>query len=95
MKEYVTDIKQLEHGVEIHLGEGVEKSKCNAIAARCVPSGPGCNSDCCDTDFRSKIEGVDVSGEDDNVTMHLRGAVQASTVANVMSRCNCYNDADG
>jgi hypothetical protein len=92
MKEFVTDIKQLDHGVEIKLGTGVEKQKMDAMAAKCGPGGTGCNSDCCDTDFQALIEGIDVSGVDDSVTMHLRGAVSASKVANIMSRCDCYNE---
>ena len=93
MKEYVTDIKQATHGVEIHLGEGIEKDKVDRMASKCGPGGSGCESDCCDADFQAKIEGIDVSGVDDDVTMHLRGAVQATQVANIMSRCDCYNDA--
>jgi hypothetical protein len=30
---------------------------------------------------------------DDNVTMHLRGAVTAQQTANIMSRCDCYDKA--
>jgi hypothetical protein len=93
MKEYVTDIKQATDGVQIHLGTGIEKDKVDRLAAKCGPNGTGCESDCCDTDFQSKIEGIDVSGVDDNVTMHLRGAVTATQTASIMSRCNCYNDA--
>jgi len=103
MKEYVTDIKDVKiqggPGVEIHLGKdqesGVEinKAKVDRLAAKCGPKGTGCDSDCCDTDFQSKIEDIDVSGVDGDVTMHLRGAVTAAQTASIMSRCNCYNDA--
>lgn len=93
MKEFVTDIKQQAHGVEIHLGEGIEKAKVDRMAAKCGPNGSGCDSDCCDTDFQSKVEGIDVSGMDDDVTMHLRGALSATKVTDIMSRCECYNDA--
>jgi hypothetical protein len=93
MKEYVTDIKQKDDGVEIHLGEGIEVNKVERMAAKCGPNGTGCESDCCDEDFQSKIEGIDVSGIDDDVTMHLRGAVTAAQTSSIMSRCDCYNDA--
>ena len=93
MKEYVTAINQEDHGVEIRLGEGIEKDKVDRMAAKCGPNGTGCNSDCCDADFQAKIEGIDVSGVDDDVTMHLRGAVTATKVQDIMSRCNCYNEA--
>jgi hypothetical protein len=93
MKDYVTDIKDANGGVEIHLGTGIEKAKVDRMAAKCGPGGSGCESDCCDKDFQDKIEGIDVSGVDDNVTMHLRGAVTATQTANIMSRCECYNDA--
>lgn len=93
MKEYVTDIKDIKGGVAISLGTGIEKDKVDRMAAKCGPNGTGCDSDCCDTDFQSKIEGIDVSGVDDNVTMHLRGAVTAQQTASIMSKCDCYNDA--
>lgn len=93
MKEYVTDIQQQQHGVKILLGEGIEKDKVDRMAAKCGPNGTGCDSDCCDEDFQSKVEGIDVSGVDDDVTMHLRGALSAAKVTDIMSRCNCYNDA--
>jgi hypothetical protein len=97
MQKYVTDIKDRDAkdggGVEIHLGTGIEKDKVDRLAAKCGPKGTGCDSDCCDVEFQSKIEDIDVSGVDDNVTMHLRGAVTAQQTANIMSRCNCYNDA--
>ena len=93
MKEYVTDIKQAENGVEIQLGTGIEKDKVARMAAKCAPGGPGCNSDCCEGDFRQRIEGIDVSGADDNVTMHLRGALTTAQTVSVMSKCDCYNDA--
>jgi hypothetical protein len=92
MKEFVTDMKQKETGVEIQLSNGVEKEKIDRMAVRCAPGGPGCNSNCCDSDFRTAIEGIDVSGMDDNVTMHLRGAITATKVVEVMSKCDCYNE---
>jgi len=92
MKEFVRDMKQQDNGVEIQLAGGVEKEKIDRMAARCAPGGPGCNSNCCEPEFRASIEGIDVSGADDNVTMHLRGSVTAAKVAEVMSKCDCYND---
>ena len=93
MKEFVTGMNQKDDGVEINLGEGIEKDKVDAMAAKCGPEGTGCDSDCCDPDFESRIEGIDVSGVDDNVTMHLRGAVNVDEVADKMSRCDCYNES--
>lgn len=92
MKEFVTDLKQLDHGVDVELSNGVERAKIEALAVKCGPGGPGCNSDCCEPEFKAAIEGIDVSGSGGNVTMHLRGAVTVAAVAEKMSRCDCYNE---
>ncbi|MEX0729526.1 MAG: hypothetical protein WED00_03605 [Aquisalimonadaceae bacterium] len=92
MKQYVTGMKQREDGVEISLGEGIEREKMDVLAAKCGPGGSGCDSDCCEPEFTSRVEGIDVSGVDDNITMHLRGAVHVNEVADKMSRCDCYDE---
>lgn len=92
MKEYVTDLKQLDDGVQIELGKGAEKAKLEKVAAKCAPGGPGCKSDCCDPQFRAAIEGIDVEGVDSAVTMHLRGALTVEALSERMVKCNCYDE---
>lgn len=92
MRDYVTGLDQKDNGVDVHLGAGVDRGKIDALAIKCAPGGPGCNSDCCDPAFAEKIEGIDVSGLDERVTMHLRGAVTVEAVMEKMSRCDCYNE---
>lgn len=92
MRDFVTGLEQKESGVDVHLGGGVDRDKIDALAVKCAPGGPGCNSDCCDPEFSAKIEGIDVSGLGDAVTMHLRGAVTVGAVSEKMARCDCYNE---
>jgi hypothetical protein len=94
MKDFVTNMTQLDRGVAIEMGNGVERKRIDALAARCGPGGSGCDSDCgggCE-EFTAKIEGIDVTGVDDSVTMHLRGLVTVEAVADKMSHCNCYDE---
>ncbi len=91
MKEFVKDIKQVEAGVDIELGGAVERAKCDALAAKCGPGGGGCDSECCD-ETQGNVHGIDVDGVDGDVTMHLKTSLSAGTIANAMSKCNCYND---
>lgn len=92
MRDFVTGLDQKENGVDVHLGNGVDREKIDALAVKCAPGGPGCNSDCCDPEFAAQIEGIDVSGLDDSVTMHLRGGVTVDAVTAKMARCDCYNE---
>lgn len=92
MRDFVTGLQQQENGVDVLLNNAVDRKKIDELAVKCAPGGPGCNSDCCDPEFAAKIEGIDVSGLDDGVTMHLRGAVTVDAVAEKMSRCDCYNE---
>ena len=92
MKDFVTNMTQLDRGVEIKMSNGVERKRMDALAAKCGPGGSGCASDCCEPEFTAKIEGIDVTGVDDSVTMHLRGLVDVEAVANKMSQCNCYDE---
>jgi|SoiMethySBSTD1v2_1073268.scaffolds.fasta_scaffold1040745_2 hypothetical protein len=92
MKDFVTNMTQLDNGVQIEMSNGVERSRMDALAAKCGPGGSGCDSDCCEPEFTAKIEGIDVTGVDDNITMHLRGMVDVESVADKMSRCNCYDE---
>jgi hypothetical protein len=92
MRDFVTGLDQKRQGVDVHLGKGVERDKIELLAVKCGPGGTGCNSDCCDPEFAAKIEGIDVSGLGDNVTMHLRGAITVGAVSEKMARCDCYNE---
>ncbi len=92
MQEFVTGLDQKTHGVDVHLGKGVERDKIDQLAMKCAPGGTGCNSDCCDPTFATLFEGIDVSGVGDAVTMHLRGALTVALVTERMAKCDCYNE---
>jgi len=92
MTDFVTDLRQGSKGVDIELGNGVDRKKIEAMAVKCAPGGPGCKSDCCEPEFRARIEGIEVSGSNTQMTMHLLGSVTVAAVSEKMSRCDCYDE---
>lgn len=45
---------------------------------------------CCDLEFMSKLNQIDVSGQDKKVTIELEGEITTSMVENNLSKCQCY-----
>jgi hypothetical protein len=92
LKNNVTGMTQHEEGVDITVaGDVITVEKMQAMANMCAPGGSGCPSDCCSDDFKSRLQGVAIEGVDGDVTMHLRGAINASEVQASLSKCDCYD----
>ena len=83
----VSEVNNTEEGVSVHLTGDIERTKVEAMIEKC---GTGtCN--CCGPEFVEALDGIDVSGEDGSVTMHIKGPVDKEIICDKLSQCDCYD----
>lgn len=48
------------------------------------------SQNCCDLEFMSKVNDMSISGQDANVTIHLKGQITSAMVNHNLFQCDCY-----
>lgn len=79
--------QQVQGGVDVHLKGDVEKQKVDAMVEKC---GTGTCS-CCGPEFIETLDGIEVEGQDGDVTIHVKGKnVREGEISDKLSKCDCY-----
>lgn len=79
------NVFKTQDGVNIKFTGSVEKKSVVSMIESC--SSGECDCDC-DPELFKRIEGMDVSGEDGDVTIGLKGNISADEISEAVGKCD-------
>ena len=80
-------VVQTDDGVDVRFRhEAVEREKVDAMLDNCRAG----SCDCCGPEFVENLDGLDVEGQDGDVTIHVRGPVTKAIIEEKLGACDCY-----
>lgn len=71
-------------GVNVKFSGDITKESVSNMVESCSNGSCGCD---CDPKLFEKIEGMEVSGEDGNVTIGLKGAIEVEEIQSAVEGC--------
>ena len=81
------NVVKLENGVKISFSEDIEKQNVVEMVQRCQTGQCDCMSD----ESKQKIEGMEVSGEDGNIKLSIKGNLDIEEIREAISKSPLIN----
>ncbi len=84
--EKMSTLQKTDAGVEVRVQGDVRKEKIDEMISGCATG----SHSCCGPDFFARVSGIDVGGQDGDVSIHVKGEVTEEMIQQNLANCDCY-----
>ncbi len=82
----ISTVSEVEDGVDVLMQGDVTREKVDAMVDKCSTGAQSC----CGPEFFDKVTDLSVTGQDREVTVHVKGEVTTEMLQQNLAACDCY-----